>query len=297
MTQEVHVGTRIDLAQHPVEVERLGVELEVEPLGEHHLEDVAGENVFAGRLDGRAVDVLPHRRHDLGDLLVARRGFDQRFVDGPRPVGRELVEAGQGVVVGRVDRRRVGVVGDQGVGDQHDPLLPVVVDGQLADHRDDGVGIAEIVVGNVGQVLDLADDVVAQVADQAAVQRRQSGDLGRPIVVEQTLQRDEYALVSGYVDAEVALDAQRAVLRHECPVRAPADERPATPAVAALHRLEQESIPVAHHAGEGRHRRGEIGEQLTPHRHDPMVGRETPELVELGEDGHRLRRTRASRRR
>ena len=39
--EEVHVGARVDLAQGPVDVEGVGVEVEVEALGEHDLEDVA----------------------------------------------------------------------------------------------------------------------------------------------------------------------------------------------------------------------------------------------------------------
>jgi hypothetical protein len=51
LAHEVHVRARVDLAQHPVDVERIGVELEVEALGQHHLEDVAGEDVLLGRVD------------------------------------------------------------------------------------------------------------------------------------------------------------------------------------------------------------------------------------------------------
>ena len=42
LAQEVHVRARVHLAQHPVDVERVGVEVEVEALREHDLEDVAG---------------------------------------------------------------------------------------------------------------------------------------------------------------------------------------------------------------------------------------------------------------
>ena len=53
VAHEVHVGARVDLTQHPIDVERIGVELEAEPLRQHHLEDVAGEDVLLGHLDGR----------------------------------------------------------------------------------------------------------------------------------------------------------------------------------------------------------------------------------------------------
>ena len=56
VAHEVHVRAGVDLAQHPVDVERVGVEVEVEALGQHDLEDVAGEDVLLGRLDGRLVE-------------------------------------------------------------------------------------------------------------------------------------------------------------------------------------------------------------------------------------------------
>ena len=59
-----------------------------------------------------------------------------------------------------------------------DPLAPVVEGGQLADHRDDGVGMPEIVGGRRRQPLDLPDDVVAEIADQAAMKRGELIDTG-----------------------------------------------------------------------------------------------------------------------
>ena len=51
VAHEVHVRRRVDLAQHAVHVERVVVAVEVEALREHDLEDVAGEDVLARRLD------------------------------------------------------------------------------------------------------------------------------------------------------------------------------------------------------------------------------------------------------
>ena len=87
-------------------------------------------------------------------------------------VGGQVVQAVVGRGVGGIELgvapRRV----DHHVVDQDHPLAPVVEGGQLADHAQHGVGLAEIVGRHVGQVLDLPHDVVAEVADQAAVQRR-----------------------------------------------------------------------------------------------------------------------------
>ena len=53
LAHEVHVRAGVQLPQDAVDVEGLGVEVEVEPLGEHHLEDVAGQDVLAGHLTAR----------------------------------------------------------------------------------------------------------------------------------------------------------------------------------------------------------------------------------------------------
>ena len=72
VAQEVHVRARVDLAQHPVDVERVGVELEVVALGEHDLEDVAGDDVLLGDLDGALVHAVGHRALDVRQRLRRR---------------------------------------------------------------------------------------------------------------------------------------------------------------------------------------------------------------------------------
>ena len=104
LPDEVHVRARVDLAQHPVDVERVGAEVEVEALGQHHLEDVAGQDVLLGHLDRPAV--VARRavgERDLGQLVVDRRRLDQRLVERAGPVDGQLVEPGHGLVVERVE--------------------------------------------------------------------------------------------------------------------------------------------------------------------------------------------------
>ena len=89
-----------------------------------------------------------------------------RGVERPR-------EPGQGRVVAVVELG-VGQLGvDERVGDQGHPLAEVVERRQLADHVLDRIGQVLVVGRNVGQLLDLAHHVVAEVADQAAVQGRE----------------------------------------------------------------------------------------------------------------------------
>ena len=169
MPQEVHVRARVDLTKDPVEIEGLRVEIEVEALGEDNLEDVARKDVLTGRLDSSAVLSLSHRRGDLGNRVGGVRERHQRFVDGSGTVIGELMDLGDRRVVGGL---QIGVVVDDDVGEQGDPLSPMVVHGEFSDHRDHRIGVTEIIGGYVGKMLDLAHDVVAEVADQTAVQRR-----------------------------------------------------------------------------------------------------------------------------
>jgi hypothetical protein len=69
-----------------------------------------------------------------------------------------------------------------------------------AHHR---VGQVAVVVRRVGQVLDLAHDVVAEVAHDAALQRRQVGDDAARGTRRDRVERGEHALVERDVRAEV----------------------------------------------------------------------------------------------
>ena len=104
----------------PVEVERVGVEVEVEALGQHHLEDVAGEDVLLGHLDrGRRTAPSPMRGGDLGQR--ARPGRAARPAArraGRAPSAASASRRRDGLVVGGVEvgvgrRRRDDDVGDR----------------------------------------------------------------------------------------------------------------------------------------------------------------------------------------
>jgi hypothetical protein len=143
----------------------------------------------------------------------------------------------------------------------------VVVGGDLADHREDGVGVALVVGRHVGEALDLPHDVVAQVADHAAVQRGQLGDGGRPVGGEQPVDRRQHPPVEGDALGQASLDLDAARPGDQGGRGIAAHERPPAPALAVLHRLEQEAGLVAHHPQEAGHGGGEVAQDLPPHRH------------------------------
>ena len=141
---------------------------------------------------------------------ACRGGSSRGGLDGrPDAVGGQLVEAGLGGGVGGVELGVAPGRVDHHVVDQHHPLAPVVEGGQLADDGQDGVGLAEVVGRDVGQVLDLAHHVVAEVADQAGVQRRQVGEVRRVDGVEDGLERGQHAVVAGDAAARPARRGRR----------------------------------------------------------------------------------------
>ena len=132
MADEVHVRARVHLPEHPVDVERVGLQVEVETLREHDLEDVARKDVLLRHVDRAGVEAGAHGRAHVGQRLVRVGRLHERVRKGTTEVGSEHVEpAGGGVV------RAIGVdaVADDHVVDEEHPLPPVVERGQPADDR------------------------------------------------------------------------------------------------------------------------------------------------------------------
>ncbi len=86
-------GLGLTWRSDPVQVERLGPEVEVEALRQHDLEDVAGQDVLLGHLDGlRVAASAGCGAVTSGSSSSRSGGIDQRLVEGPAPVGGQLVE-------------------------------------------------------------------------------------------------------------------------------------------------------------------------------------------------------------
>ena len=76
--QEVHVGRGVDHPQHPVDVEGVGGGRHREPLGRHHLEDVAGGDVLRRRLgtgDPRRAATDQTEDVDSGEGVLDQRRY------------------------------------------------------------------------------------------------------------------------------------------------------------------------------------------------------------------------------
>jgi hypothetical protein len=88
-------------------------------------------------------------------------------------VDGQLIEPGLGCVVGGMELVDSPVRVDDHVVDEHHPLAPVVEGGQLADDGQDCVGLAQVVVRGVRQVLHLAHHVIPEITHQTGMQRGQ----------------------------------------------------------------------------------------------------------------------------
>ena len=232
--KEVEVGARVEEAEGPVDLEGLGTELQVEPLREHHLEHVPGVDVLLGHRHRRPVGVarhgpVPFRRCEPG----LGHGHRPRG-DPPAAVHRKLAHPLGRRLVGGGDLRLGPALSDHHVVDQHDPLAPVVERRQLADDHKGGIGVAEIVGGHVGEVLDLADHVVAEVADDPAMKGREVGQRRRLESCEQLLEGSQHPPTIPGGHRERAGGDHVAPPGHQVGERCPPDEGVAAPALSAF---------------------------------------------------------------
>ena len=131
--------------------------------------------------------------------------------EGRGQLGAHVGDALDGALVGPVHVASV----DEGVGDDGDGVLEVVEDEHGVGQQERHLGEAEVVRRRVRQRLQTPHEVVAEVADEAAGERRQGCRLAarrRPVAAHEVGDGGERVVV---------LDAQAvAVLLHgEAPVR------------------------------------------------------------------------------
>ena len=158
----------------------------------------------------------------------------------------------------------------------------MVEGGQLADDGQDGVGMAEVVGGHAGQVLDLAHHVVTQVTDQTGVKGGQVRKVGGLESVEHGIEGGQDAGCPAHPVAGDGVQVQGPVGGHPGAAggdggqRITTDEGVAPPPLTALDRLEEEAGAVGpvDNMEEGGHRGDGVGHQLAPYRHDAVLGRQ-----------------------
>ena len=272
VAQEVHVRAGVHLPQHSIEVERVGLQIDVVALREHHLEDVTGEDVLLRDLHRLLVHATRHGAAHIGRDLTCLRGLDGRGGKGQRQlVDGTLYPIARGVVLA-IDA--VGIhVEDGHALDQVDTLTPVVERGQRADDAHHCVGKPPIVVRHVGQVLDLADDVVPEIPHHTTLQRGQVGHDRRTVRSDDGIERGEHSLIDRDVRTEVLpLDLDDAVAKLQGCHGIVTDEAVARPAFGVLHGLQQEAVAVADQLEVRGHGRFQIAQHFGPHGDHRVLG-------------------------
>ena len=213
-----------------------------EALRQHHLEDVARDNIVLGAIDHLGIAArFQHRRHvDLGNVGRGGHGRQRRGqagggrVDPPQRLRDRLFRVGGLILPYRGDQ-------EQGVG-------------QAIEHQDDGrpheqhVRQGDVVGGGAGQLFDQAHSLIAEIADQTGERGRQGGvQIGAAFGDQraQRLQRilfgrDEGVAIGRPLAVDLALGALGAIDE----VGGQADQAVAATHRAALDRFQQEVAAV-----------------------------------------------------
>ena len=156
----------------------------------------------------------------------------------------------------------------------------------LTDHHQRGIRQRELVFGYVGEFLDLADDVVAKVTNQATVHGWQFLDSWRAVRLEDDIDRSQDALVARHVDAQITIDLDGvAGCGQRCSGSA-AHKGKSTPAFTVLDRLEDETWLIADQAGERCDWRGQVSDQFSPYGQDGVRLCPGAELLSCGAVRH-----------
>ncbi len=257
--EEVHVGRGIQAAQRPVQVQRRGPKQRRQALRGHHLHAVAGQDVRLDPLDRRLVTLLGEAGDEF-DLPRGRMGAVRRI---ERARGAQqfapLVETLLGARVGALHRR-------VHQGDQIKPPGQIVEHHHIFRHQQQDIGVVQRVgVGAAGQLgFDVADGVVAEIADQAADEARQPFPRGRhPVAVLELLKPGQrIGAIQRFDDFAGVFDGHPLAAHPDDLAARQADDGVAAPFFAALHRFQQIAVRRVGQLEIGAERRVEVGQHF-----------------------------------
>ena len=256
----------------------------MEPLRQNDLEYVAGRDVFLTLLDRREVVGLIEVRLEVdlfraarNDIVVNLRLRRAKLVDNE-------VDGLDRLLVGRGD---VGALLDVGVADDLDRVEDVVEKNDRVEEHEAHIRQAERTLRPVRQILDVAHDVVGEVADGSADERRfllgQAGNGGGLRPADEPLELRNRIVGGILVDLLVVLILHDAFGALEHARRREAEQRVTADLLAARHALEQETIFLIAEAQHRRDGRERVGQQLTAHGNDGAGRRQLLELFERRE--------------
>ena len=255
------VGGGVDGAQDAVHVQQGPLKPRLQPVGQHHLEDVSLPDIVLGLL------------HHGAELLPAEQGLHRRGEPGRPPgdrgpVAEELghpvqLSAGGGVGLIQVGGVRVG---------NEDKLLTEVVKGNDAaeQHQIHVLEPLLILPCEAEGWLGVLHVVIGEVAHQAAGEGGQAGDLGAFVFGEDLPQGLPRALNAAGGPLPVP-ELHHPVLGRDLQLGLKPQEGPAAPALLVGGGLQQKAVVVpGPEDAQGLDGGEEVAEQLPGHRNLPV---------------------------
>ena len=256
--EEEHVGGGIQDPERAIDVEGAHGGVRLQPVRQHHLDDVPGADVLLRGLDGGQVTLLPQvasERH-LGQGLRLGRGRRRKPLE-PRD---HLVDRGHRLPV-RPLRLPLGA----GVHDEPEPVPEVVEDQDQLRENEVEVGVPEIVRQDRRELLEEAHVVVSDEPDRASAERGEPLHVGRAHLAQETLQHRERILALHALRALPAADLHVLPLGAELDRGLEAQDGVAPPVLSPLEALEEKrSVPPVELRERG-DRSIQIGQDLARH--------------------------------
>ncbi len=254
-----HVGRWIEHPQHTIDGEGLSAGPALQSLGENHLEDVAGRDVFLGPSHRRLKISLAEVGGQLTALPAAVALKGRQWLTEPFHQG---LDAGHRAFVGLGH-----VTIEMSVGHHQQPVLDVIEDHQGVSQQEDGLGQLEAGRGwdcGLQFRLEEAHHIVGQVAHRPTVEAGQARDGDGLTGAQQLLDQVERVppLESLHLHALLARDQRLLAAGDDGGRRVNADEGVAAYPLRLLHALQEKRRSPAAKLDVHRGRRLQIRRQF-----------------------------------
>ena len=166
MTHEVHERRRIYEAQRPIHGERVTIERDLEPNRGNDLKGIPGVDVLDRLLNGGFVFLTAGVRRRGGDRVEIRT-FTHRALRGACESSHVALDFGPSRIV-----RPGRIVPDDHIADDENGVAETIDGGEGTPDMPDHLRESPIVGRPNRELLDIADRVVREVADETSVEGR-----------------------------------------------------------------------------------------------------------------------------
>ncbi|MNO70925.1 hypothetical protein D3C76_618250 [compost metagenome] len=267
--EEVHVRRRVEATQRPVQIDGCCLEVDRHALRRYDLHAIARQDVFLDGIDCALVIVLGKTgtEYRLGGLLAGEIQATARC-DRLAQLFQQLFELGQaifvGVFLGRVSQYDGVHLARQVVEHHHG----------IGNHQQDIRHAQRVRIRALAQAFfHIADAVIAEVTDQAAIETWQAGNGRHLVTILEGLDECQWVFHLVPFDFLAVMGNHDLVTMHAHNRAAwQADDGVAPPLLAALHRLQQIGVGLVGQLQVDRQRRVEVGQGFAGKRDTVIAG-------------------------